>query len=89
MTERKRLKVGATTRPQELGGAIAEYYKESTPIEIVAVGAGAVNQATKGLILARRYVSDAGIDLVFKPAFETLTIDGDEITAIKWFPVEI
>lgn len=91
MTEpRERLKVSATTRPQILAGAIAKFLtQDKKQIEIVAVGAGAVNQAIKGLIMARRFVSSSGMDLAFKPAFETLNIDGKEVTAIKCIPVEL
>lgn len=86
--QRERLKVRANTRPQILAGAIAKFItQDHKDIEIVAVGAGAINQATKGMILSRRFCSSAGVDLAFKPAFETLTIDGKEITAIKFLPV--
>lgn len=88
--DRERLKVSATTRPQTLAGAIAKFITvDKQEVEIIAVGAGAVNQATKGLIMARRFVSSAGIDLSFKPAFETLHIEEKEVTAIKWIPVEL
>lgn len=87
--ERERLKVSAKTSPQVLAGAIAKFITvDHKKIEIIAVGAGAINQATKGMILARRFVSSSGLDIAFKPAFETLTIEGKEITAIKWIPVE-
>lgn len=86
--DRERLRVGNKTSPQNLAGAIAGYItRDHKDVEIVAVGAGAVNQATKGCILARRYVSSNGIDLTFKIGFETLNIDGKETTAIKWIPV--
>lgn len=88
--EKERLKVSAGTSPQKTAGAIAKFITiDRKEIEIVAVGAGAVNQATKALILARRFASSAGVDLAFKPAFETLNIDGKEITAIKWIPIEV
>lgn len=87
---RERLKVSAKTRPQELAGAIAKFITvDKKEIEIIAVGAGSVNQATKGLIMARRFVSSSGINLAFIPAFETLEIEGKEITAIKYIPVEV
>lgn len=86
---RERLKVSAKTSPQKVAGAIAKYYEENQAVEVVAVGAGAINQATKGLIMARRFVSSSGIDLSFKPAFETIEIEGKEVTAIKWIPVEV
>lgn len=88
--QRERLKVSAKTSPQILAGAIAKFITvDRKDIEVVAVGAGAINQATKGLIMARRFVSSTGVDLAFKPAFETLIIDGKEMTAIKWIPVEV
>lgn len=86
---RERLRVSAKTRPQELAGAIAKFITvDHKEVEIIAVGAGAINQATKGLIMARRFVSSAGINLAFVPAFETLQIDEKEVTAVKFIPIE-
>lgn len=87
---RERLKVSATTRPQTLAGAIAKFITvdKTYHFEIVAVGAGAINQATKAQILARRFVSSAGINLAFIPAFDQITIGEKEVTAVKWFPIE-
>lgn len=68
---------------------MAKFWEERRPFELVAVGAGAINQATKAQIMARRFVSSSGVDLAFKPGFETLDIDGKEMTAIKWIPVEV
>lgn len=85
MKVRERLKVKGTTSPQDLAGAIAKYITlDKKDVEIVAIGAGAISQAVKGIILARRFVSSSGIDLVVIPAFEGLTIEGKEITAIKF-----
>lgn len=82
---RERLRVKNSTVPQDLAGAIAKYITlDKQDVEIVAIGAGAISQAVKGIILARRFVSSSGIDLVVIPAFEGLTIDGKEVTAIKF-----
>lgn len=82
---RERLRVKNSTIPQDLAGAIAKYItNDKKDVEVVAIGAGAISQAVKGLILARRFVSSAGIDLVIIPAFEGLDIDGKEVTAIKF-----
>lgn len=86
--QRERLKVSASTRPQVLAGAIAKFItQDRKDVELVAVGAGAVNQGVKGLIMARRFVSSSGLNLAFIPAFETLDIDGAERTAIKFIVV--
>lgn len=90
MINRQRLKVSATTKPQELAGAIAKFLvQDRQDVEIIAIGAGANQQCTKALIMARRFVSSSGMNLAFIPAFETVLIDGKEITANKWIPVEL
>lgn len=88
--KRQRLKVSASTRPQELAGAIAKFMvQDRQAVEIIAIGAGANQQCTKALIMARRFVSSDGMNLAFIPAFETIIIDNKEITANKWLPVEL
>jgi stage V sporulation protein S len=90
MAERQRLKVSGSTKPQDLAGAIAKFIlQDRQQIEIIAIGAGANQQCTKAMILARRFVSSSGMNLAFIPAFETIIIDGKEITANKWLPVEL
>lgn len=95
MEDKQRLKVSATTKPQVLAGAIAKFITiDRKKVEVIAIGAGANQQATKALIMARRFVSSSGINLAFIPAFETLEItqpDGSkkEVTAQKWIPVEL
>lgn len=85
---RQRLKVSATTKPQVLAGAIAKFLiQDRQEIEIIAIGAGANQQCTKAMILARRFVATSGESLAFIPAFETITIADKEITANKWIPV--
>jgi len=48
-----------------------------------AIGAGALNQALKAVIIARGYVAPSGIDLICIPAFTDIEINGEERTAIK------
>lgn len=85
---RERLKVSATTSPQKTAGAIAKFILvDKKEIEISAIGAGAISQATKAMILARRFTASAGLNLSFMPAFESLEIGGREVTGVKWIPV--
>lgn len=82
---RERLKVSSTTQPQTLAGAIAKCITvDHKDVEIVAIGAGAINQAVKAQIMARRFCSGSGIDLAFIPAFRTIEIDQKEVTAIAF-----
>ncbi len=52
-------------------------------MEIQAIGAGAINQAIKAIAIARGFVAPSGIDLAFVPAFQEISINNEERTAIK------
>ena len=77
------LKVSAKSLPNSVAGAIAGVIRESGMVEVQAVGAGAANQALKAVAIARGYLAPAGVDLICIPAFASVTIDGEERTAIK------
>ena len=51
--------------------------------EVQAIGAGAVNQALKALILATGYLKGDGIDIVAVPEFVDVEIEDKIRTAIK------
>ena len=50
---------------------------------IQTIGAAALNQAIKGVAIARGFVAPSGKNLVCIPAFTDISIDGEERTAIK------
>lgn len=77
------IKVSSKSAPQKIAGAIANIFRESDSVEVQAVGAGALNQAIKGIIIARGFVAPSGKNLVCTPAFSDIMIDGDARTAIK------
>ncbi|HAN09991.1 MAG TPA: stage V sporulation protein S [Clostridiales bacterium] len=77
------LKVAAKSNPNSVAGALANTIREKGTAEVQAVGAGAINQAVKAVIIARGYVAPAGIDLICIPAFTEIEIDGEERTAVK------
>ena len=52
-------------------------------MEIQAIGAGAINQAIKAIAIARGFVAPSGIDLAFVPAFQEISINNEDRTAIK------
>ena len=52
--------------------------------EVQAIGAGAVNQAVKALVLARSFLEQDGIDITFIPEFSNVEIDGKVRTAIRF-----
>lgn len=77
------LKVSSKSAPNSVAGAIAGVIRETGIVELQAVGAGAANQAIKAVAIARGYLAPAGTDIICIPAFASVTIDGEERTAIK------
>ena len=77
------LKASTRSNPNNLAGAIAGVLKEDDKVEIQAIGAGALNQAIKAIAIARGFIAPSGKNLVCIPAFQDVSINGDERTAIK------
>ena len=77
------LKVSSKSNPNSVAGALANVLKEENTVEIQAVGAGALNQAIKGIIIARGFVAPSGKNWYCIPSFSVVTIDNEERTAIK------
>ena len=77
------IKVSANSRTSAVAGAIAGVVREHKRAEVQAIGAGAVNQAVKALVLAIGYLRNDGLDVVCVPEFADVTIDEKVRTAIK------
>jgi len=77
------IKVSATSRTSAVAGAIAGVVREHQRAEVQAIGAGAVNQAVKALVLAKGYLEGDGIHVICLPEFVEVDIDGKVRTAIK------
>jgi stage V sporulation protein S len=77
------IKVSANSRTSAVAGAIAGVIREHKHAEVQAIGAGAVNQAIKALVLAVGYLNSDGIQIVCVPEFADVTIDDKVRTAIK------
>jgi stage V sporulation protein S len=77
------IKVSATSRTSAVAGAIAGVVREHHRAEVQAIGAGAVNQAMKALILATGYLRLDGITVNCVPEFADVTIEENVRTAIK------
>ncbi len=77
------IKVSATSRTSAVAGAIAGVIREHKRAEVQAIGAGAVNQAIKALVLATGYLKGDGIDVVAVPDFVDVEIEDKVRTAVK------
>ena len=82
VSEDQPLRVSAGSNPQSVASAIAHAVYEYKTVKIRAVGAGSVNQAVKGIAIARGYVAPRGYDLVCKPGFTSIESRDGEISAI-------
>ena len=82
------LRVSTKSQPKSVAGAIAAMINDYQRAEVLAVGAGAVNQAIKAIAITRGFMAPRGIDLVVIPAFANIEIEGTIRTSIKLF-VEI
>ncbi len=77
------IKVKANSRTAAVAGAIAGVMREHKHAVIQAIGAGAVNQSVKALVLAKGYLAEDGIIIVCIPEFVDVEIDGKVRTAVK------
>ena len=77
------LKVSSKSDSNRVAGALANVLREQSSVEIQAIGAGALNQAIKGIAIARGFVAPMGDNLVAIPAFSDIEIGGEKKTAIK------
>jgi len=55
------IKVAANSRSTAVAGAIAGVVRERGQVDVQAIGAGAVNQATKAIAIARGYLELEGL----------------------------
>jgi stage V sporulation protein S len=77
------LKVGSSSNPHSVAGAVAAIIRDGREVEIQAIGAGAVNQGIKAIAIARGYLAPNGFDICCVPAFSDIEIEGAQRTAVK------
>lgn len=77
------LKVSSKSSPASVAGAIAGMVKDGVPVNLQAIGAGAVNQAIKAVAIARGFLIPTGVDISCAPTFADIIINGDSRTAIR------
>lgn len=78
------LKVAGGSNSSKVAGAIVKYMEEGTVVKVVAMGAGAVNQAVKAIAIARGMAAPQGWNLYCIPGFSDEIIDGMKKTAITF-----
>lgn len=78
------LRVAAGSPSAKVAGAVLKYMQEGSDVSLIAIGAGAVNQAVKAICIARGMASPAGWNLYCIPAFIDEDVDGTQKTALKF-----
>lgn len=69
------LRVSNTSSPADLASAISYALYDGRKVILRAIGAGAVNQAVKGVAIARGYVAQRSLDLACAPGFTTVKMN--------------
>ena len=77
------IKVSARSRTAAVAGAIAGVMRETQRAEVQAIGAGAVNQAIKAIVIAKGYLEEEGMHVMCNPSFVEVSIDDQERTAVR------
>lgn len=78
------IKVSARSRTAAVAGAIAGVMREAHHAEVQAIGAGAVNQAVKAIVIAKGYLAEEGVHITCVPSFVDVDIDTQERTAVRF-----
>jgi stage V sporulation protein S len=76
------LRVSGATQPEKLGSTIARRVVEGRKVALRAVGAPAVNQATKAVIIASGMVASRGIVLSRRDGFIDVEMPDKTVTGI-------
>lgn len=82
-------RVGKNTNINSLSSAIYTNMKNIEKLELKCIGAAALNQAIKAVATARGISSSCGFDLVIRPNFEEVTIQGEEKTSINLVVIKV
>jgi len=82
------IKVSGSSNPSSVGSILARAIVAGESPKMRAIGASAVNQASKACAIARGFVAPRGIDLAFVIGFDDIQGDtGDTISSVTWKPI--
>lgn len=82
------IKVSGSSNPQSVASILARAVVAGQTPKMRAIGASAVNQATKSAAIARGFVAPRGIDLLFLIGFDDVPGEnGGTISSMTWQPV--
>lgn len=79
------MRVASSSPAEKLAGAIVKFSEEGKRISLLAMGAGAVNQAVKGIIIARSIFASRGQDMDVVPGFTDQITNNVHKSAIRFY----
>lgn len=82
------VKVSAQSRPSAVAGAIAGECRRHGSAEVQTIGAAALNQAIKAIVLARAFLRDDGFDMCCIPSFTSVPSAEQTRTGIRLLVVQ-
>ena len=78
------LKVSSKSNPSNVAGALTNILKRDNSVDIQSIGAGALNQCVKAMIITRSYLISMGKDIKCVPSFNDVDVNNLPRTAIKF-----
>ncbi len=82
------LKVAGGSAASKVAGSIVKNLEEGKVVSLLAMGAGAVNQAVKAIAICRGMAAPKGWNLSTIPAFVDEIVDGQTKTAMKFIIIK-
>jgi len=79
------LRVASGSDCKKVAGALVKYLQEGNKVSLLAMGAGAVNQAVKAVAVARGMAAPYGWNLSTIPGFVDEVVDGSPRTAMRFY----
>lgn len=76
------IRVAANSRTTAVAGAIAGTIRDHGQANVQAIGAQAVSQATKAIAVARQFLAEENIELIFVPSMVDVDLCGEIRTAL-------
>jgi len=83
--DKTELRVAGGSAAAKVAGALVKNMQEGKRVQLLAMGAGAVNQAVKAICIARGMVAPYGWNLNCIPGFVDEYVNGQHRTAIKLY----
>ncbi|MBO4362977.1 MAG: stage V sporulation protein S [Clostridia bacterium] len=76
-------RVSSASEPGSVAGALAGGIRSCGEAVLVTIGAGALNQAVKAVVIASDFLREYETEIAMEPSFSVVDIDGVEKTAIR------